>query len=92
MQRLQKELVKVALFVSAWIEISGNTQVVWRWLVALFVSAWIEIAYLVNNPIGYLSRTLCECVDWNQNTANAVATLVNVALFVSAWIEIIYFW
>ena len=58
------ELV-VALFVSAWIEINIKHSIAKTNPVALFVSAWIEISTLTLRYDPPLSRTPCECVDWN---------------------------
>ena len=56
----------VALHVSAWIEMFPNVPLFSpNSIVALHVSAWIEIAKIWDALIAPISRTPCECVDWN---------------------------
>ena len=53
----------VALYTSAWIEISAYAWKLSKLPVALYTSAWIEIDYIKSALDGYASRTLHECVD-----------------------------
>ena len=62
LKRLSRGLT-VALFVSAWIEISNLRFLYIYLVVALFVSAWIEIFKGSRNIYRASGRTLCECVD-----------------------------
>ena len=78
---------QVALYTSAWIEISAHQAPGTTPLVALYTSAWIEINPPKNYWFPKLSRTLHECVDWNcDKTTHAFK--YTVALYTSAWIEI----
>ncbi len=54
----------VALYMSAWIEIT-NRRIVFHTYkdVALYMSAWIEILLVNPQSSTWLSRTLHECVD-----------------------------
>ena len=75
---LLKELV--ALFTSAWIEITYSHKSYYIWVVALLTSAWIN-----HSPLPYflsrnLSRALHERVDWNRSNP-ARRFYSNVALF-----------
>ena len=55
--------VRVALYTSAWIEISYLDTLRIQGLVALYTSAWIEINKDGKKDIWYYCRTLYECVD-----------------------------
>ena len=57
--------LRVALLVSAWIEIASHMGDTDAARVALLVSAWIEIVIQATRLFLGTSRTPCECVDWN---------------------------
>ena len=57
--------------------------------VALYTSAWIEMANTQDAECYDPSRTLHECVDWNDVNEELIDILPGVALYTSAWIEII---
>ena len=56
-------IVGVALYTSAWIEITCSTFLAAAISVALYTSAWIEIDDWRFNCRAFGSRTLHECVD-----------------------------
>ena len=53
----------VALYTSAWIEISTEADRKREYRVALYTSAWIEISSSLNRANTRSCRTLHECVD-----------------------------
>ena len=58
-------MLHVALYTSAWIEISQCGKPKTLKMVALYTSAWIEMAKRIY-AVGFSGgRTLHECVDWN---------------------------
>ena len=59
------ETWKVALYMSAWIEMMKFTPIHMILLVALYMSAWIEILIFDGRWLSNSCRTLHECVDWN---------------------------
>ena len=63
MRQFQSFAEFVALYTSAWIEISVLLAYRWKYIVALYTSAWIEILYLLLYLLRDASRTLHECVD-----------------------------
>ena len=76
----------VALYTSAWIEISDDVVNTLNLTVALYTSAWIEIINPNDCNVWSASRTLYECVDWNQPLLRQ-RLVFRVALYTSAWIE-----
>ena len=80
--------MKVALYMSAWIEIKIHQQLSNYNHVALYMSEWIEIWQTVRKSKFDDCRTLHECVDWNKTANDCIANLSVVALYMSAWIEI----
>ena len=77
----------VALYMSAWIEITHVAAWVFSKSVALYMSAWIEIERNKLQAFFAAGRTLYECVDWNIQKALRQRRKT-VALYMSAWIEI----
>ena len=80
--------LRVALYTSAWIEISSLLLPWNSGMVALYTSAWIEILHDCSHQGGTMCRTLHECVDWNCSKLLKPEPKERVALYTSAWIEI----
>ena len=65
-EKVKDNLLQVALFTRAWIEIWWVHELVRSFDVALFTRAWIEIKRLRRHTRPKQSRPLHEGVDWNS--------------------------